>query len=171
MDCDMISLIDFAEVQKEIERQPDKAILCCQHNYIPKTEMKATGVQTTYPRKNWSSFMIFNNEKCKALTPEYVNTVTGMELHRFMWIDDSLYELENQQYREGKLAGIPAHESLIGMLPLGYNWLVGEYEKQEDVKILHYTLGTPCFPDYRHCDYADLWLEELKKTLLPMGFS
>ena len=65
-------------------------------------------VQTTYPRKNWSSLMLFNNERCRALTPDYVNSASGLELHRFAWVDDAL----------------------IGELPLEWNWLVGEYPLQ-----------------------------------------
>jgi hypothetical protein len=121
-----------------------KAVWCCQHDYIPKHFTKMDGVrQTTYPRKNWSSFMIFNNERCTALTPEHVNKATGMMLHRFWWTEDDQ----------------------IGALPLEWNWLVGEYEKNPDAKILHYTNGGPWFPNQRDCDHADLWLAELDAML------
>ena len=40
-----------------------KAVYCVQHDYRPKERVKMDGkVQTTYPRKNWSSFMLFNCE-------------------------------------------------------------------------------------------------------------
>jgi hypothetical protein len=140
MDCDMLCRADIAELRAVIERQPDKAVLVCQHQYVPKTERKFLDqVQTKYPRKNWSSLMIFNNERCQALTPDYVNSAPGLDLHRFKWVDDP-------------------H---IGALPLEWNWLVGEYGYRPDAKIVHYTLGGPYFAEYRDCDYADEWFSEL----------
>ena len=141
MDCDMLCRVDIAALGREIERQADKAVLVCKHDYVPKTERKFLDqVQTKYPRKNWSSLMIFNNAQCRALSPDYVNRATGLELHRFQWTQDRL----------------------IGELPLEWNWLVGEYAYRPDAKIVHYTLGGPWFKEYRDCDYAEEWREELK---------
>jgi hypothetical protein len=67
-----------------------------------------------------------------------VNSASGLELHRFAWID----------------------ERLIGDLPLEWNWLVGEYEYNRNAKMVHYTLGGPYFPEYRNCDYAQEWFAE-----------
>ncbi len=139
MDCDMLCRADIAQLQRYIAEQNDKAVLVCRHDYVPKTERKFLDqVQTKYPRKNWSSLMIFNNERCKALTPDYVNSATGLDLHRFKWLDDAQ----------------------IGTLPLEWNWLVGEYDYRPDAKIVHYTLGGPYFDEYRACDYADEWFAE-----------
>lgn len=141
MDCDMLCLADIAELAGWIERAPDKALLVCQHDYTPKTERKFLDqVQTKYPRKNWSSLMLFNNARCAALTPAYVNSASGLDLHRFRWLEDAA----------------------IGSLPLEWNWLVGEYPPTPAAKIVHYTLGGPYFDDYRDCDYADEWREELR---------
>lgn len=141
MDCDMLCRTDIAALRAQIDRQRDKAVLVCQHDYVPKTERKFLDqVQTKYPRKNWSSLMIFNNELCKALTPSYVNAAPGLDLHRFRWLD----------------------ESLIGSLPLEWNWLVGEYAYRADARIVHYTLGGPYFAEYRDCDYADEWFAEFE---------
>lgn len=141
MDCDMLCRSDIAELAAQIERQPDKAVLVCKHDYVPKTERKFLDqVQTKYPRKNWSSLMLFNNERCRALTPDYVNSASGLELHRFEWIDDAL----------------------IGALPLEWNWLVGEYDRRPDAKIVHYTLGGPYFDATRDCDYAQEWFAEFE---------
>jgi hypothetical protein len=108
---------------------------------VPKTARKFLDqVQTKYPRKNWSSMMIFNNERCKALTPDYVNSAPGLDLHRFKWLDDSQ----------------------IGSLPLEWNWLVEEYPHKPAAKIVHYTLGGPYFDEYRHCDYAEEWFAEFE---------
>jgi hypothetical protein len=141
MDCDMLCRADIAGLQAHVDRQPDKAVLVCQHDYVPKTERKFLDqVQTKYPRKNWSSLMVFNNERCRALTPEYVNSAPGLDLHRFKWLDDAL----------------------IGSLPLEWNWLVEEYPYKADAKIVHYTLGGPYFDDYRDCDYAAEWFAEFE---------
>jgi hypothetical protein len=141
MDCDMLCRADIAGLVKEIDRQADKAVLVCKHDYVPKTERKFLDrVQTRYPRKNWSSLMVFNNQRCGALSPDYVNQATGLELHRFGWIEDAL----------------------IGELPKEWNWLVDEYPLKPDAKIVHYTLGGPWFEEYRNCDYADEWRAELK---------
>jgi hypothetical protein len=111
----------------------------CKHDYVPKTERKFLDhVQTKYPRKNWSSLMAFNNDRCRALTPDYVNTAAGLDLHRFKWLD----------------------ETDIGELPLEWNWLVGEYPYAAGAKIVHYTLGGPYFEQYRECDYAAEWFAE-----------
>ncbi len=145
MDCDMLCRSDVAELAAVIERSADKAVLVCQHDYTPKTGRKFLGqVQTKYPRKNWSSLMLFNNARCEALTTDYVNTASGLDLHRFHWIDDAA----------------------IGSLPLEWNWLVGEYDPNPAAKIAHFTLGGPYFDDYRDCDYADEWREELRLATL-----
>jgi hypothetical protein len=54
------------------------------------------------------------------------------------------------------------------MLPLEWNWLVGEYEPNPNAKVLHYTLGTPCFPGYAECDQADLWWAEAADMMRPL---
>ena len=139
MDCDMLCRTDIAELQTHIDRHPDKAVLVCQHDYVPKTQRKFLDqVQTKYPRKNWSSFMAFNNARCVALTPDYVNSASGLDLHRFKWLDDAM----------------------IGGLPLEWNWLVGEYDYRADAKVVHFTLGGPYFDECRGCDYADEWFAE-----------
>jgi hypothetical protein len=140
MDCDMLCRTDIAQILSHIESE--RAVLVCKHDYVPSTERKFLDqVQTRYPRKNWSSLMLFNNERCGALTPEYVNTASGLDLHRFAWIDDRL----------------------VGELPLEWNWLVGEYPYNADAKIAHFTLGGPYFEAYRDCDYAAEWFAERRQ--------
>jgi len=141
MDCDMLCRVDIAALMKEAQRQADKAVLVCKHDYVPKTQRKFLDqVQTRYPRKNWSSLMIFNNARCRALSPDYVNSAPGLELHRFAWIDDAA----------------------IGALPLEWNWLVGEYAYNPGAKIVHFTIGGPYFAAYRECDYASEWFAEFE---------
>lgn len=141
MDCDMLCRTDLAQLEGEIARQPDKAVLVCKHDYKPKGGLKFLGnIQTTYSRKNWSSFMLFNNERCQALTPDYVNKASGLDLHQFKWLEDAA----------------------IGALPLEWNWLVGEYPHNPDARIAHFTLGGPYFDAYRDCDYSEEWRAEFE---------
>jgi hypothetical protein len=83
--------------------------------------------------------MLFNNAKCKALTPDYVNTASGLELHQFKWLAD---------------------DGLIGELPDRWNHLVGYNAPRADAALVHYTLGGPYFNDYAQCEYAQEWCRE-----------
>jgi hypothetical protein len=140
MDCDMLCRVDIAQVVSLMDDA--KAVMVCKHEYVPKTERKFLDqVQTRYARKNWSSLMLFNSARCRALTPDYVNSASGLDLHRFAWMEDRL----------------------IGELPLEWNWLVGEYAFNPAAKIAHYTLGGPYFEEYRTCDYADEWFAERRQ--------
>lgn len=144
MDCDMLCRMDVASIYEIVKGNPGKLVFACQHFYTPKTESKFLGqTQTAYPRKNWSSFMIFQNELCLSLTPEYVNTASAKDLHQFGWAPDGT----------------------IGALPLDLNWLVGEYPPRPEARILHYTLGGPWFHGYEDCDHADLWRAEQGRML------
>ena len=59
-----------------------------QHEHVPGETLKFLGeVQSAYPTKNWSSLMLLNCSRCIKLTPEYVNTAIGLELHRFHWLE------------------------------------------------------------------------------------
>ena len=141
MDCDMLCRADFAGLLPFMKRQADKAVLVCKHDYTPDPSRKFLNqVQTIYPRKNWSSVMLLNAERCRALTPAYVNAASGLDLHRFNWVDDTL----------------------IGELPIEWNWLVSEYKHNPEAKVVHFTRGGPYFADYRDCDYADEWREEFR---------
>lgn len=140
MDCDMLVLDDIANLWAL--RDESCALQVVKHDYTPRTQTKFLGQQQTqYEKKNWSSVMLMNASRCRVLTPDYVNTASGLELHRFHWLAD---------------------ESEIGDLPLRWNFLVGEYEPVDatDISNLHYTLGGPYFTDYADCDYADLWFRE-----------
>jgi lipopolysaccharide biosynthesis glycosyltransferase len=144
LDCDMLCQADILELFFYILTFPEAALLVVPHDYTPKSSTKFLGqVQSVYPRKNWSSMMVFNNERCKALTPDYVNSASGAELHQFKWLDDSEIEF----------------------LPPEWNWLVGEYRPNPNAKLLHYTLGGPWFPETADCDHSDLWEAEKRRLL------
>lgn len=140
MDCDMLVLDDIASLWDL--RDDRYAVMCVHHNHVPEEETKFLGqTQSRYEKKNWSSVMLMNCARCTALTPEYVNTASGLELHRFHWLDG---------------------DHLIGEIPHRWNHLV-DYDPSvpvEEVSNLHYTSGGPYFDDYRDCGYADAWFAE-----------
>ena len=87
MDCDMLVLDDMADLWKL--RDDNFAVQVVKHDHVPKETTKFLGQpQSKYEKKNWSSVMLFNNAKCRALTQDLVNTATGLELHRFQWLGD-----------------------------------------------------------------------------------
>lgn len=148
LDCDMVVRTDLWDLLLYPAADPGRAVYVCQHDYVPRRATKFEGhVQTRYPMKNWSSFCLFDNAKCRALTPAYVNTATGLQLHRFQWLPDP---------------------SAIGSLPLTWNWLVGEYEPNPDARVYHYTNGSPCFEGFVDCDHADLWWADYQAMRAPL---
>ena len=135
-DGDMICQADLKELWDL--RDESKAVLVVKHNYQTKNFKKYLGnINENYPRKNWSSLILWNcaHPKHKILTPEFVARETGKYLHRFSWLDDDD----------------------IGDLPLEWNWLAIEYPINLKAKIIHYTLGTPCFKEYAESDMSDIW--------------
>ncbi|MGN6551916.1 MAG: glycosyltransferase [Pararhizobium sp.] len=137
-DCDFLFFADIRALSSYID--PSKAVLCVKHDYRPKEGLKMDGkVQTAYPRKNWSSFMLFNcaHPSTRQLTPERINRESGAYLHRMQW----------------------ARDEEIGELPLEWNWLEGWNEKPADghPNAVHFTNGGPWFKDWQQVDYADEW--------------
>lgn len=138
MDCDMLVLDDIAKLWAL--RDDRYAVMAVQHQHVPKEERKFLNEpQSKYEKKNWSSVMLFNNARCRALTPDYVNTATGLELHQFKWLGD---------------------DKLIGALPAKWNHLVGYDAPRTDAALVHYTLGGPYFSEYAGCEYAKEWFAE-----------
>lgn len=138
MDDDMIVLDDIAKLWALCDER--YAVQCVKHNHQPKEDTKFLGEpQTAYEKKNWTSVIIFNNAKCRALTPEYVNTASGLELHQFKWL---------------------GNDDLIGELPHRWNHLVDYDAPNTDVSLVHYTLGGPYYTATRDCEYASEWLRE-----------
>ena len=122
-------------------RDESKAVLCVPHNYKTKTQEKYLGAKNSdYPRKNWSSVVLWNcsHPVNRIMTPDFVMQSTGAQLHRFTWIDDSL----------------------IGKLPIEWNWLPDEFGSNGEAKLLHWTLGAPCFHEYATVPMAEEWHRE-----------
>ena len=81
-DCDFLWKIPSHELVKFCD--PSKAVVVVQHDYTPKETTKMDGqVQSVYPRKNWSSMVLWNceHEKNKILTPELLNEESPKFLH------------------------------------------------------------------------------------------
>ena len=140
MDSDMVLTTDIAELIEDVD--PKKAVSCVQHDYTPPEGVKMDGQQQlAYPRKNWSSMVVWNcaHPDNKKVTKELVNNpeITGAYLHRFSWLADKD----------------------IGLLGPQWNWLVGWYVEGRDgsPSLLHYTEGGPWFPNHTNCQYADIW--------------
>jgi hypothetical protein len=88
-DCDFLWFGDIADLFAQADDR--YAVMVVQHDYQPKETVKMDGKpQAAYPRKNWSSLMLFNcgHPSNKTLTPEVVNRETGAFLHRFQWLAD-----------------------------------------------------------------------------------
>ncbi len=141
-DCDMMLRTDVAELFEHARKDPSKAVHVVKHDYEPRDDIKYLNtVQYRYPRKNWSSVVLWNcgHPSNRAVTPEFVNTASAMELHRFQWLKDEE----------------------IGSLDVRWNWLVGEYaDPPADVHNVHWTVGGPYFHEYKNADFAKEWFAE-----------
>ena len=147
-DCDILFLNSVEELFSQVN---DKyAVMCVKHDYTPKGDTKMDGrIQSIYPRKNWSSLVLWNcnHPSNKKITSELVNDpkITGKFLHRFSWLEDDE----------------------IGEISHEWNWLVGWYKEPTDgaPKAIHYTEGGPWFPEYRFCDYHEIWKNKLQEMM------
>ena len=140
IDGDMIVRGDIAELWDLKEYTKDAMVV--KHDYKTRRSEKYLGnANEDYPRKNWSSVILWNCNalRNKILTPEFVQQSTGAFLHRFSWIADER----------------------LGELPAEWNWLDVEYEYNPLAKLVHYTLGTPCFHEFAdQGDFSDDWHKE-----------
>lgn len=139
IDGDMIVRGDIAELWNLRNAAQDAQVV--KHDYQTRMSEKYLGAKNeNYPRKNWSSVILWNCNSFpnRKLTPEFVQHATGAELHRFSWIDDER----------------------IGALPPEWNWLPDEYGPNTDAKLLHYTLGTPCFHEFATTPQGGEWHQE-----------
>ena len=127
--CDINDLLEYYN--------HNNSVMCVQHDYTPKTDTKMDGVvQTSYPRKNWSSLMMFNCEHkdIRNLSVENINTKEAKYLHRMKWTDK------------------------IGEIPMTYNWLEGDYPNNMHPKVIHFTNGGPWHETWDG-DYKENWLK------------
>lgn len=143
MDGDMIVRDDITKLWSL--RDESKAAMVVKHDYQTKLTTKYLGAKNeNYPRKNWSSVVLWNcsHPANKALTPEFIEKASGAQLHRFTWIKDED----------------------IGELPKAWNWLPDELGPNPEAKLLHWTLGTPCFHEFADAPMASEWHRERMLT-------
>ena len=146
--CDMVVRDDIAKVWNLREQFAfNKAVAVVKHDYRTKHKRKYIGTpmeadNADYPRKNWSSFILFNcaHASNMRLTPEVVKESPGSFLHRFQWLSDDQ----------------------IGELPSEWNSLAMEQDLS-DASLIHFTCGIPGFPHYKHCDGAENWHRAYKR--------
>jgi lipopolysaccharide biosynthesis glycosyltransferase len=139
IDGDMIVRGDIVELYESMSLSYD--VMVVKHDYQTKMKEKYLGSKNeNYPRKNWSSVIVWNcgTYPNRRLTPDFIMKSTGAELHRFTWLDDSR----------------------IGELPKEWNWLPDEYGANPDAKLLHYTLGAPCFHEFADTPQSEEWHRE-----------
>lgn len=135
-DGDMVCQADISELWSL--RDESKAVQVVKHDYKTKAIKKYLGNKNEdYPRKNWSSLILWNcgHPKNAILTPEFIQTQPGSYLHRFSWLENDL----------------------IGELDAEWNWLAIEYPENPNAKLIHYTLGAPCFEDYANESMSEVW--------------
>jgi lipopolysaccharide biosynthesis glycosyltransferase len=138
-DCDFLFFNDVEDLFKGLDSS--KAVYCVKHDYTPKEKHKMNGQQQTiYPRKNWSSFIIFNcnHPSNRKLTIDLVNNESGSFLHQFKWLSDNE----------------------IGSLDERWNWLEGWTSSHNESKpyAVHYTRGGPWFDEWQDVEFAKEWL-------------
>jgi lipopolysaccharide biosynthesis glycosyltransferase len=144
LDGDMIVLEDISNLYMLASQS--YAVQVVKHNYISTHTTKYLGAKNeNYPRKNWSSVIVWNcaHATNRQLTPKYIEKHTGAHLHRFSWLQ----------------------ETEIGELPIEWNWLPDELGVNTQAKLLHYTLGMPCFDEFSKVPQADLWQQERQLTM------
>jgi hypothetical protein len=138
-DSDVVFLED---VTKLLELADDRyAVMCVQHTDLHAAGRKMDNqVQSLYPRKNWSSVMLFNcdHPANRRLSLTDVQERRGFDLHQFYWLNDAE----------------------IGALPSEWNWLVGVQPKPATPKIAHFTLGGPFLAGWGGAEHDEIWLSE-----------
>jgi lipopolysaccharide biosynthesis glycosyltransferase len=139
IDGDMVVRGDIIELYESLQTAHDVAVV--KHDYKTRMPVKYMGAPNEdYPRKNWSSVIVWDCQSYpnRRLTPDFVQKQPGSFLHRFSWIDDDR----------------------IQALPLEWNWLPDELGENTEAKLLHYTLGTPCFHEFADTTQAAEWHSE-----------
>lgn len=147
-DCDILFRADVGEL---FELADDRfAVMCVKHDHQPTAATKmGQAIQTAYPRKNWSSVMLWNcgHPANRRLSPNIVNEQTGAFLHRFQWLEDAQ----------------------IGALPLVWNYLIGWNTRDQcpEPKAAHFTEGIPgIHPGHDSDEYAGEWLRAVSQLKL-----
>ena len=137
-DCDFLFRRDVHELFYLVD--PRYAVMVVPHRHEPKETAKMDRQrQTVYPRKNWSSMVMWNlahaGTRRLVFGQDALNSLPGRELHAFCWLKDSE----------------------IGFLPESWNWLDGSSDAAIDPAAVHFTRGTPDMPGWHGTRYAGEW--------------
>lgn len=119
MDADMLCLDDINELERFIVNE------------------KAVHVVQEIERFERPSLMLFDNEKCRALTPEFIETGSPQKLE---W-------------------------GTVGSLPKEWNHIIPYSGTNPDAKIVHYTQGIPFFKETINCEYSKEWFDEANRSM------
>ncbi len=134
MDSDMMFRDDISKLYDL--RDEEKSLMVVKHPMYDYKDTKFNNKsQSLYDRKNWSSLMLFNSEKCQNLNLDLINLSSGLDLHQFKWLKDSN----------------------IGELPIEWNHLCDVMPYNEHASIVHWTQGGPWFEENINSDYAEEW--------------
>ena len=130
-DADFMWKCDPQEIVYHANETHD--VYCVQHPdfLVPSSKMNEK-VNSSYPKKNWSSLMWFDNSRCKTLTPTYVNQAPAGALHEMKWATS------------------------IGSLPAEFNAMVNYYQFKEP-KAVHFTDGGPWHGINDNEEYSQEW--------------
>ena len=141
-DCDVLFRSEISELFNSADQRYAVQVVKHQHTPAETTKMD-NQIQQPYPRKNWSSVMLFNcdHPSNKKLTLDLINSKRGRDLHAFCWLEDDE----------------------IGELNLEWNYLEGYSTETIDPKIVHFTLGTPLMPGHKDSQHSAEWMEVLYK--------
>lgn len=139
LDSDMLALGDLTDLfDLDMSRL---ALRVVKRDHQPAEAEKMGGkIQTSYPRKNWSSMMLMNAERLRCWTREAVETRPASWLHRFE----------------------PIPDVEIGEID-GCVWNVLD-RHDERTKLVHYTSGGPWLTGYEKHPYGRVWFEEKERA-------
>ena len=131
MDCDMYFRTNPYELFRDAIKpsQKDYAVWVVKHHDQPNEETKMYGCpQTSYQKKNWSSFILWNcgHPAHHNLTVDDVNTKPGSWLHSFSRLEPSQ----------------------IGSVDESWNFLDNHSNEKIIPKNVHFTTGGPWFPGW-----------------------
>lgn len=136
VDSDVVFLADPTELA--YLHDPRYAVRVVKHAHEGAEGSKMVGrAQTSYPRKNWSSVVLWNCDHPgnRRLSLIDVQERRGFDLHQFYWL----------------------HDSEIGDLSPEWNWLVNVQPKPENPKLAHFTLGGPFIEGWAGAEHDDIW--------------
>ena len=103
-------------------------------------------VQSSYPRKNWSSVILWNcaHPSNRVLEAHFLNSSLGRDLHQFSWLADEE----------------------IGTLDPTWNWIEGVSPYSTQPGLIHFTAGGPWFEGCEGGTHGHLWLRYYHEWLM-----